>query len=122
MLRIRRPDESPDEMPQTLWQFLGYALRLVVEKVLGDWARTLQLWLLGVLPILVVFGAAALVVGAVHPSPQGWGVVAGTIFSVAAGVSLSRGVARRVRTRRSRRLSGAATPPSGDEKPTKGGQ
>jgi hypothetical protein len=108
-------------MPQTLWQFLGYALLLVVEKVLGDWARTLQLWLLGVLPILVIFGAAALVVYALRPSPQSWGVVAGSILTATVGIPATRRTIRRLRSRRLGRISRAA-PRSGDGTPRREGR
>jgi hypothetical protein len=110
-----------DDMPQTLWQFLGYALRLVVDKVLGDWSRTLLLWLLGVLPILLVFGTAALVVGVVHPGPRGWGIVVGAIVAAATGTPVTRGVVRYVRGRRQRHLSRTGMPPPGDGTPTREG-
>jgi hypothetical protein len=114
----KAPDEG-EKMPESLWQFLGYALREIVDKVLGDWSRTLQLWLLGVLPILVVLGGAAWVAGAIHLDAKSWGIIGGSILSAAAGTTASQGAVWYVRRRRRRRLTDdASTPPSGGVAPT----
>ena len=125
MPRVRRPEEGPsearDDLPQNPWQLLGYALRLIVDKVLGDWDKTVQLWLLGVLPILLVCSGVTLVVGAIDPSPQNWGIILGGAMSAALGMPATRGVVRYVRARRQRRLTAAATPLSDDGTPTREG-
>lgn len=124
MPRSRPPADEPkpgrDEMPESLWQFLGYALRLIVEGVLGDWSRAMQLWLLGVLPMLLVFGATAYVLGAVDLDARSWGVIFGGLVAAAAGTPMTRSVIRNVRARRRRLMDDAAAPPSGDGRPTRG--
>ncbi|MEU8814323.1 hypothetical protein [Actinoplanes sp. NPDC048796] len=118
MPRSRRPGGPPprprEELPQNVPQLAAYVMRLVVQNVLGDWDKTLQLLMLGLLPILSVCVGVVLVLGLV---PLNWGLIFCSFLATGLGVSPTRRVVRHMRTRRQRRLTGGATRSTGDETP-----
>nr|WP_296071126.1 hypothetical protein [uncultured Actinoplanes sp.] len=97
---------------------MAFALRLIVEKVLGDWNKTVQLLFLALVPLLV-FGGAGRVAAEINLDTRSLGIIGGCAVTAAAGVPATLGVIRRIRRRR-QISAGDAEPPQSGARPRSG--